>query len=167
MVGPLLNSKYRLPIRRPGAVPRRRLAERLGAASRTPLTVLSAPAGFGKTTLLTEWLDAGSADGAAVAWLSLDRRDNDPVLFWTYVVTAMQTAVPGLGDAALQLLTSSSPPTDGALAGLLNEVEGLSNDLVLALDDYHVVETPEVHEGMTFILEHQPTPTASRSPGAS
>jgi ATP/maltotriose-dependent transcriptional regulator MalT len=156
VVGPLLSSKCRLPIQRAGAVPRQRLADRLEATSRTPLTVLSAPAGFGKTTLLTEWLAELSTHGAAVAWLSLDRRDNDPVLFWTYLVTAMRTAVPGLGDAALQLLASSSPPSDAALAALLNEVEGLSKDLVLVLDDYHVVETPEVHEGMTFILEHQP-----------
>jgi LuxR family transcriptional regulator, maltose regulon positive regulatory protein len=118
---------------------------------------VSAPAGFGKTTLLTEWLAGVVADGVAVAWLSLDRRDNDPVLLWTYLVTALRTAVPGLGDAALQLLASSSLPTDAALAALLNDVEGLSNDVVLALDDYHVIDAPEVHAGMTFILEHQPS----------
>src|SRR5205823_1225120 len=83
--------------------------------------VLSAPAGFGKTTLLTECLAGASTDGAAVALLSLDRRDNDPVLLWTYVVTDMQTAVPGLGDAALQLLSSSSPPTAAALAARLSD----------------------------------------------
>jgi LuxR family maltose regulon positive regulatory protein len=124
--------------------------------SQSTLTILSAPAGFGKTTLLTEWLAAGCADGAAVAWLSLDRRDNDPALFWTYVVTALQTAVPGFGDAALQLLASSPPPIDAVLATLLNDLDGLPTDLLLVLDDYHLVETPEVHEGMTFILEHQP-----------
>jgi LuxR family maltose regulon positive regulatory protein len=117
---------------------------------------LSAPAGFGKTTLLTEWLAAGCADGAAVAWLSLDRRDHDPALFWTYVVTAIQTAVDGVGNTALQLLASSSPPTDAALAAPLNDIDGLSTDIVLVLDDYHLVETPEVHDGMTFLLEHQP-----------
>ncbi|HKC26541.1 MAG TPA: hypothetical protein VKB75_00890, partial [Jatrophihabitans sp.] len=117
---------------------------------------MSAPAGFGKTTLLTEWLTEDRPDGAAVAWVSLDGRDNDPVLFWTYVVTAMRAAVPGLGDAALQLLASSSPATDAALAALLNDVDGMSNDLVLVLDDYHLVETPEVHAAMTFVLEHQP-----------
>ena len=155
MVGPLLSSKYRAPIRRPGAVPRQRLAERLGAATGTPLTVLSAPAGFGKTTLLSEWLAGAARDGAAVAWLSLDQRDNDPALFWTYLVTAVRTAVPEVGDAALQLLASSAPP-EAALATLLNDVEGLTVDLVLVLDDYHVVEAPEVHAGMTFVLEHQP-----------
>jgi LuxR family maltose regulon positive regulatory protein len=156
VVGPLLNSKCRLPIERPDAVGRPRLAERLAAVVRTPLTVLSAPAGFGKTTLLTARLTEAAAEGAAVAWLSLDRRDNDPVLFWTYVVTALQTAVPGLGDAALQLFSSSSPSTEAALASLLNEVDGLPRELVLALDDYHVVETQEVHDGMTFLLENQP-----------
>ena len=180
MVGPLLSSKYRLPIQRPGAISRRRLAERVGAATQAPLALLSAPAGFGKTTLLTEWLAEASTNGAAVAWVSLDRRDNDPVLFWTYVVTAMRAAVPGLGDAALQLLASPpndrspndrspndrspndpSPndpsPHDAALAVLLNEIEGLSTNLVLALDDYHVIETPEMHEGIRFVLEHQPS----------
>ncbi|HEY2042393.1 MAG TPA: hypothetical protein VGH11_06915, partial [Jatrophihabitans sp.] len=156
MLGPLLSSKYRLPSRRPGAVPRQRLADRRRAVSQSALSVLSAPAGFGKTSLLSEWLDEGCADGAAVAWLSLDRRDNEPALFWTYVVTAIQTAVDGVGNAALQLLASSSPAIDAALAALLNDLDGLSTDLVLVLDDYHLVETPAVHDGMTFLLEHQP-----------
>jgi LuxR family maltose regulon positive regulatory protein len=117
--------------------------------------VLSAPAGFGKTSLLTQWLDAGFADGAAVAWLALDRRDNDPALFWTYVVTAIQAAVDGFGDAALQLL-ASSPSIDAGLAALLNDLDGLPTDLVLVLDDYHLVDAPEVHDGVRFLLEHQP-----------
>lgn len=157
MVGPLLTSKYRVPFQRPGALRRRRLTERRGAAIRAPLTVLSAPAGFGKTTLLTEWLADASAGGAAVACVSLDGRDNDPLLFWTYIVTALRAAVPGFGDAVLALLASSSSANDATLAVLLNEVEGLSTDLVLALDDYHVIDTPEVHEGITFVLEHQPS----------
>ena len=91
----LLESKYRVPSRRPDAVPRPRLDERLKAARRVPLTVLSAPAGFGKTTMLTEWL-ANVTDGkVGVGWLSLDARDNDPALFWTYLVTAMAPAVDG------------------------------------------------------------------------
>jgi len=156
VAGPLLKSKYRMPVRRLGAVPRRRLADRLAAASRLPLTVLSAPAGFGKTTLLTEWLADTAADGTTVAWLSLDRRDNDPVLFWTYLVSALQAAVPGLGDTALGLLAPSSRSTDAALAALLNDLEGLPDDLVLVLDDYHLIDAAEVHAGMAFVLEHQP-----------
>ncbi|MGH8960358.1 MAG: LuxR C-terminal-related transcriptional regulator [Jatrophihabitantaceae bacterium] len=156
MPGPLLSSKYRLPRLPPGAVPRQRLAERRRAVSQSPLTVVSAPAGFGKSTLLTEWLAAGFADGTALAWLSLGRRDNDPALFWTYVVTAIQSAVDGVGGAALQLLASSPPPIDTALGALVNDLDGLSTDLVLVLDDYHLIETPAVHDGMTFLLEHQP-----------
>jgi len=121
VVAPLLSSKYRLPSRGANAVTRSRLRHRLGAASRAALTVVAAPAGFGKTTLLTDWL-AGLPPGTpSVAWLSLDRRDNDPSLFWTYVVTAMRTAMDGLGSDALQLLASSSSSTEAALAALLNE----------------------------------------------
>lgn len=156
MVGPLLSSKYRVPSRRPGAIPRRRLADRLEAACRSALVIVSAPAGFGKTTLLTEWLAAGGAGDAAVAWVSLDRRDNDAVTFWTYVVTAIQTATSGFGIGALEVLASSAASTDAALAALLNDLDGRSTDLVLVLDDYHLVETPEVHAGMVFLLEHLP-----------
>ena len=109
MADPLLNYKYRLPGRRPGAVSRRRLAERAEAVTRTPLTLVSAPAGFGKTTLLAEWLAGAATDGAALAWLSLDRRDNDPVLFWTYLVTALRAAAPGVGEATLQLWPCPRP----------------------------------------------------------
>src|SRR5436189_5866049 len=109
-----------MPIQRPGVVGRRRLTERVDAVTkRTALTVLSAPAGFGKTTLLTEWLAEAAKHKTAVAWLSLDQRDNEPVLFWTYVVTAVRAAAPTVGDAALQLLASSSASTDAALTALL------------------------------------------------
>src|SRR4051794_8081514 len=124
--------------------------------TRPALTVLSAPAGFGKTTLLTEWLADAAKRNSAVAWLSLDERDNDPVLFWTYVVTAVRAAAPMLGDAALQLLASSPPAIDAALGALLNELDELDGKLVLALDDYHVIESREVHDGMNFVLQHQP-----------
>jgi LuxR family maltose regulon positive regulatory protein len=156
VVGPLLSSKYRRPVQRAGALPRRRLADLLAAVSRTPLTVVSAPAGFGKTTLLTEWLAGDSRDVAAIAWLSLDRGDNDPVLFWSYVVTALLSAVPGFGNTAMQVLASSSPSIDAALAALLDDLDELPSDLVLVLDDYHVVEAPTIHAGMLFLLEHLP-----------
>jgi LuxR family maltose regulon positive regulatory protein len=156
VVGPLLSSKYRLPVRRAGAIPRQRLTDRLDAAIRGPLTVVSAPAGFGKTTLISNWLGPAARKGTRVAWLSLDQRDNDPALFWTYLVTAMRAAVPELGDAALPLFASPAASTGAALAALLNEIETLPHDLVLALDDYHVIESSEVHAGMTFVLEHQP-----------
>ncbi len=152
----LLESKYRVPSRRPDAVPRPRLDERLKAARRVPLTVLSAPAGFGKTTMLTEWL-ANVTDGkVGVGWLSLDARDNDPALFWTYLVTAMAPAVDGIGTNALRLLASSPSSVESALAALLNDLDGLTGELILVLDDYHLIDAAEVHEGMAFLLEHQP-----------
>ena len=121
------------------------------------MTLLSAPAGFGKTTLLTEWLVTVPRDEARVAWLSLDRRDNDPVRFWTYLITAITAAENGVGAEALALLTGSSTSTDAALSALLNDLEALSTDLILILDDYHLVEATEVHDGVRFLLEHQPS----------
>jgi LuxR family transcriptional regulator, maltose regulon positive regulatory protein len=156
VVAALLASKYRVPSRRPNAVVRPRLAERLSGASESALTVVSAPAGFGKTTLLAEWLATVPEDAASIAWLSLDHGDNDAALFWTYVITAIQSAVDGVGATALQLLAAASPSTEAALGALLNDLSGLSKDLVLVLDDYHLIEAAEVRDGMTFLIEHQP-----------
>ncbi len=155
-VAALLESKYRVPGRRPGAVARPRLAEGLDAARRSSLTLVSAPAGFGKTTALTEWLASVDRDGTRVAWLSLDHRDNDPVLFWTYVIRAISAAVDGVGAGALSLLTASSSSTEAALAALVNDLDALPTDLMLVLDDYHLVEAPDVHDGLWFLLDHQP-----------
>jgi LuxR family transcriptional regulator, maltose regulon positive regulatory protein len=157
VVTPLLESKYRVPGTRLTGVARPRLTERLTEASRSALTVLSAPAGFGKSTLLTEWLATRPPGEPAPAWLSLDQRDNDPSLFWTYVVTALRTAVEGLSPAALQLLASSPPSIEAAMAALLNDLSGLPRDVLLILDDYHLIEAAGVHEGMTYLLEHQPS----------
>ncbi|MDQ1664054.1 MAG: hypothetical protein QOH75_85 [Actinomycetota bacterium] len=156
MVGPLLESKLHVPARRPGTVARARLNERLGGVSNSALTVLSAPAGFGKTTLLTEWLAAVPAGGPSTAWLSLDARDNDPTLFWTYVVAALQAANDGVGASALSLLQSPQPSTEAAIAVLLNDLHSVPHDILLVLDDYHLIEAPEVHDGMAFLLEHLP-----------
>jgi LuxR family maltose regulon positive regulatory protein len=156
VVGTLLESKYRVPGRRAGAVDRPRLTAALHHARRSSLTLLSAPAGFGKTTLLTEWLATVPHDEARVAWLSLDHRDNEPVLFWTYVLSAIAAAENGIGAEALTLLAASSSSAEAALAALLNDLDGLSTDLLLVLDDYHLVEASDVHDGMRFLLEHQP-----------
>ncbi|MGZ4452657.1 MAG: LuxR C-terminal-related transcriptional regulator [Nocardioides sp.] len=152
----LLESKHRVPGRRPNAVARPRLDERLNSALCSRLTVLSAPAGFGKTTLLTKWLATFGPGAPTVAWVSLDERDNDAALFWTYVVTAIGRAVQDVGGAALGLLDASPPATEAALAALLNDLGGLKWDLLLVLDDYHLVGAADVHEGMTFLLTHQP-----------
>jgi len=117
---------------------------------------VSAPAGFGKTTLLAEWLAAAPADGRSVAWLSLDQRDNDPALFWTYLVAALNTGARGFGASALSLLQSPQPPSEAGLVTLLNDLDAISNDVVLVLDDYHVIGARDVQDGMAFLLENLP-----------
>ncbi len=117
---------------------------------------MSAPAGFGKTTLLAQWLATAPGDGPSAAWLSLDQRDNDPTVFWTYLVAALQTAAHGVGAGALSLLQSPRPPIEAVLATLLNDLGAVSNDVVLVLDDYHVIDARDVQDGMAFLLEHLP-----------
>ncbi len=156
MAGPLLETKLHVPRLRRGLVARPRLSERLSRGAESALTLVSAPAGFGKTTLLAEWLAAAPADGRSVAWLSLDQRDNDPMLFWTYLVAALKTAAPGVGAGALSLLQPPQPPGEAGLAALLNDLDAVSDDVVLVLDDYHVIDAREVQDGMAFLLEHLP-----------
>jgi LuxR family transcriptional regulator, maltose regulon positive regulatory protein len=156
MAGPLLETKLHVPRGRRGLVARPRLSERLSRGAESALTLVSAPAGFGKTTLLTEWLAAAAADGRSAAWLSLDQRDNDPASFWSYLVAALQTASPGVGAGALPLLHSPQMPIEAVLSTLLNDLNAISNDVVLVLDDYHVIDARDVHDGMTFLLEHLP-----------
>ena len=155
MVGPLLESKYRRPDPRSGMVGRPRLAAVLDGVVRSALTVVSAPAGFGKSTLLAEWCATVPAEAAAVAWVALDERDDDPARFWTYVVTAVRAAA-GIGAEALELLGPGSSSTEPALVALLNDVGAMSRDLVLVLDDLHLVTAREVHDGIAFLLEHRP-----------
>ncbi|MFI5708949.1 LuxR C-terminal-related transcriptional regulator [Kribbella sp. NPDC051620] len=146
----LLEGKFRLPRRRVG-VSRGRLGERLEGATR--LAVVSAPAGFGKTALVSEWLGAAGRRGA---WLSLDERDNDSASYWSYLVAALRTAAPDVGAAALSLLQASEPPVEAVLSTLLNDLEAVEYDVVLVLDDYHVIERPEIHDGMAFLVEQLP-----------
>ena len=156
MPGPLLETKLHAPRLRRGLVPRPRLSERLSRGAESAVTLVSAPAGFGKTTLLTEWLAAAPADGRSVAWLSLDQRDNDPARFWTYLVAALQTAADGVGASALSLLQSPPSSMEEVLATLLNDLDAVPDDVVLVLDDYHVIEARDVQDGMAFLLEHLP-----------
>src|ERR687885_1809985 len=157
MASPLLETKLYVPRRRRGLVPRPRLTKRLNHGTESKLTLVSAPAGFGKTTLLAEWLAALPADKRSVAWLSLDQSDTQPAVFWTYLIAALQTVVPGLGASALPLLQSPQPPPiETVLAAVLNELSAIPNDVVLVLDDYHVIDTRDVHDGMAFLLDHLP-----------
>jgi LuxR family maltose regulon positive regulatory protein len=157
MASLLLETKLYVPRPRRGLVARPRLSERLGRGAESKLTLISAPAGFGKTTLLAEWLAASPAGRHSVAWLSLDHGDNQPELFWIYVITALGAAAPGVGVSALASLQWPEPsPIETVLATLLNDLIGVPNEIVLVLDDYHVIDSHEVHEGVAFLLEHLP-----------
>jgi LuxR family maltose regulon positive regulatory protein len=156
MASPLVATKLYVPRLRRSLVARPRLSERLSRGAESRLTLLSAPAGFGKTTLLSAWLATAHAEQRSVAWLSLDESDRLPGLFWTYAITALQTVLPGVGAAALPLLRSARPPIETVLATLLNDLDAVPNEIHLVLDDYHLVDGPELEAGMVFLLEHLP-----------
>ena len=160
MPAALLETKLYVPRSRRGLVPRPRLSERLDRGTASKLMLVSAPAGFGKTTLLTEWLAAGPAapaDERLAAWLSLDRGDNDPASFWAYVIAALRTVASGIGESALALLHAPQPPPiEMVLTALLNDLGAVAGDIVLVLDDYHVIDAREVQDGMAFLLDHLP-----------
>src|SRR4028118_474683 len=154
MPTPILATKLYLPP--PGAkiVLRSRLTERLNEGLHRKLTLISAPAGFGKTTLLSDWL-AGYERPAA--WLSLDEGDSDPARFLSYLVAALQTIAPNIAEGVLGALQSPQPPpTESILTALLNEITTIPDQIVLVLDDYHAVDARAVDDALTFLLEHLP-----------
>jgi LuxR family maltose regulon positive regulatory protein len=154
MSSPILTTKLYVPPPRPEAVPRPRLIERLNEGLRRKLTLVSAPAGFGKTTLLSDWL-AGC--GRPAAWLSLDEGDNDPARFLSYLVAALRTVAAGIGEGVLGALRSpQQPPTESILTALLNEIDTVPDDFVLVLDDYHVVDARPIDDVLAFLLKHLP-----------
>jgi ATP/maltotriose-dependent transcriptional regulator MalT len=155
--GPLLGTKSFVPRPRHGRIERPRLRALLDRGVESKLTLVSAPPGFGKTTLVAEWLAAGPAAARRSAWLSLDPADNQPSTFWSYVIAALQTVRSGLGAQAATLLEApQAPAIHTVLAALLNDVATLPEDVVLVLDDYHVIEAREVHDAMTFLLDRLP-----------
>lgn len=154
MPTPLVATKLHAPRRRPDAVARPALLGRLQRGSRAKLILVSAPAGFGKTTLLAEYL--ASRDGAAVAWLSLDAADNEPVAFWSHLIAALQSAIDGIGATLVPILELGQSPVEPVLAVLLNELATLPGELYLILDDYHVIDRQEIHEGLTYLLGRLP-----------
>src|SRR5512140_587486 len=156
MPTPILATKLHIPPPRPKVVLRPRLIERLneGLSAGRKLTLISAPAGFGKTTLVCEWV-AGC--GRPAAWLSLDEGDSDPGRFLTYLIAALQTVAPGIGEGILTVLQSPQPPPfESTLTALLNELTGIEDDFVLVLDDYHVLDARPVDEALAFLVEHLP-----------
>ena len=154
---PLLETKFFVPRPRAGQVSRGRLIERLERVSSAKLALISAPPGFGKTSLLAEWL--GGAE-RRVTWVSLDASDNHPPTFWTYVFTALQRVCPGVSatGSVAALEGAAAPPIETLLVPVLNAVSAAAAEAVLVLDDYHVIESPAIHAGMEFLLEHLPPP---------
>jgi len=153
---PILATKLYVPPPRPKAVLRPQLVERLneGLSASRKLTLISAPAGFGKTTLVSEWV---AVCERPVAWLSLDEGDSDPTRFLIYIVAALQTIAPSIGAGLSGVLQSPQPPPiESILTALLNEIASVPDDLVLFLDDYHVIDSKPVDDSLTFLLEHLP-----------
>ena len=162
MSTPILATKLYIPPPRPGLVPRPRLIERLNEGLHGKLTLISASAGFGKTTLVSEWV---AVCERPVAWLSLDEGDNDPTSFLAYLVAALQTLAlskvegiaPKIGKGMLAIFQSPQPPPiESILIALLNEITTVPDDFVLVLDDYHVIDSKPVDDSLTFLLEHLP-----------
>ncbi len=156
MPSPVVRTKLYVPRNRPGRVPRPRLDDLLVRAPRPRLALVSAPPGFGKTTLLTAWAGTSAAAGRAVAWVSLEDTERDPATFWTHVVTALDGAAAGLGAAVLPLLEGPDPAVGTVLAHVLNGLGELSGGLDLVLDDYHLADGPALAADVEFLLLHLP-----------
>ncbi len=162
---PLISTKLRLPFTRSELVPRALLQTRIEEGLRGPLTLVTAPAGFGKTTLVASCV---TGRDMPVAWLSLDKDDNQAGRFLSYLVAALQVANNSIGSEAAQLLAASqqAPPVV-VLTSLINDLDATNGEIVLVLDDYHFIRSQAVHEAVAFLLEHCPRPfhlvIASRS----
>ncbi|MBZ0297882.1 MAG: helix-turn-helix transcriptional regulator, partial [Anaerolineae bacterium] len=154
MITPILSTKLYIPPPRNKIVIRRRLIDRLNEGLHGKLSLISAPAGFGKTTLVSEWITDCSR---ATAWLSLDEGDNNLTRFLTYVVAAVQTIAPNIGEEVFAVLQSPQPPpTEAILTALLNEIVTFPDDFFLVLDDYHLTDARPIDDALIFLLEHLP-----------
>lgn len=151
----LLATKLHVPRPRRDIVRRPRLTDRRSVAQRPLLTLVSAPAGFGKTTLLSQWFAGSDATNPSTAWLALDAGDNDPSLFGSYLVAALQSLSPQVGATAMSLLRSAQP-LRAAVAALINDIAVHADDVTIVLDDYHLVDAAEVHDAVAFLLDHAP-----------
>ncbi len=165
MATTLLTTKLYVPQVLPAFVPRPRITERLSIGMAGKLTLITAPAGFGKTTAVSAWLhpQAEASVGHAfvlhperVVWVSLDQADNDAASFWAYVLTALESLVPEAGAIRLTLHEMPPPPIEAVLTTLINTLSHLSREIVVVLDDYHVIGTPQIHHAVQFLLEHLP-----------
>jgi len=153
----ILATKLNIPLRRPDLVPRPHLIERVNEGLTRKLTLISAPAGFGKTTLVSMWAAQASMP---VAWLSLEEQENDLTRFLAYIITAIQGVDPEIGkDAQAILQTPQLPSYETILTSIINDLEVSDQDIALVLDDYHLIHTRGVHEAVVFLVEHLPSQT--------
>ncbi len=154
----LLATKFFLPVAPGTVIPRSQLHALLNKVLEYPFTLVSAPAGFGKTTLLSVWARSQLVHNTRVCWLSLDKEDNDPYLFWTYVISALQTQDPQhFASLLAQLQSPSPPPLKSLLTQLINLLAALTCHLVLILDDYHLISEEQVHTALALLVEHRLT----------
>jgi LuxR family maltose regulon positive regulatory protein len=154
-IEPLLNTKLHPPILPPNLIPRSRLINQLEEGSSRKLTLISAPAGYGKTILVCGWI---AAYNRLVAWLSLDKVENDPIRFWWYFISAFRTLQPAFGKTELEVLGEPQhAPISNILTVLINEISSLTKNLLIVVDDYHLIETSEIHTAFGFLLQHQPS----------
>jgi LuxR family transcriptional regulator, maltose regulon positive regulatory protein len=150
----VLATKVSVPRPRPDRLARSRLFQRLEEGMARALVLVCTPAGFGKTTLLADWATNTSLP---VAWLSLDEADNDPARFWRHLVAALDRAGPGLGEPLLPLLTGPRPLSgQGMVTALVKRLETVADELALVLDDYHLLQSRPIHDGLGFLLGHLP-----------
>ena len=150
----LLNTKLNAPPVRPSHVQRLKLIQRLDKLRDYKLALIVASAGYGKTALVSEWI---AQSPLRVVWFSIDAGDNDPVRFWDYVIAAIQTAYPNIGEITLPLLHEPQPlPIETILSTFINELAALPDSFVLVLDDYHVIESAAIHDGLVFLVERMP-----------
>jgi LuxR family maltose regulon positive regulatory protein len=155
-VAPLLRTKLAVPSS-PRLVVRESLIDALSAGLSLPLTLVYGPAGSGKTMLVAQWV-ASAGEQRPVAWLSLEAGDSDPARFWMYVIEALRSVLPGIGEASLAVLRAPGVNlVDEALPALVNELADVSEQFVLVLDDYHAIEDVRIHEGMASLVDHLPT----------
>ncbi|MBE9519183.1 MAG: hypothetical protein IMY68_11460, partial [Bacteroidetes bacterium] len=151
---PIIATKIYIPPPRPNIVKRPRLMELMNEGMDRKLTLISAPPGFGKTTLVSEWV---AGHERPTAWISMDEGDNEPTRFLTYLVAALRTIVENMGDGVLGVLQSPQPPpTESILTALINKITTFPESFTLVLDDYHVIDTEPVENALTFLLEHLP-----------
>ncbi|MGB5846402.1 MAG: AAA family ATPase, partial [Anaerolineales bacterium] len=150
----LLSTKLYIPPPRPDLVPRPRLTERLEAGTRGKLTLVSAPAGYGKSTLVSEWI---ARSNVPTAWLSLDASDNEYPRFFTYLIAALQGINPDIGvDIQSILEAGTDPPIENLLNALVNDIANSAPRYVLVLDDYHLIDEIKVHQALDFLFDHLP-----------